>query len=226
MTDIITGHIALDWLSHFTDTFHEAQERLTGLDRLAGDGDFGTNIASALRRAGDGLPERNAASFTSVFTAVSRGFLATGGTSGPLLGMWFRDIARSSSLDGAVANELAAGVAAGLATIQKLGGAKVGDNTLIDALSPASESLTDEAGRGGSVAVALNAAALAAQGGAESTGDLIASRGRATYVGELARGVHDPGAMMIALFFESGASVTGGPADRKSLAWFDSLIRT
>lgn len=224
MTDTITGTIAFDWITSFSNNFAGAQERLTDLDRLAGDGDFGTNISSALRRVSDQLPDREIASFATVFGATSRGFLATGGTSGPLFGMWFRDISRSASPSGASATELAAGVSTGLATIQKLGGAKVGDNTMIDALSPAADALIDTAGQGGSLAATFTAAALAARAGAESTADLVASRGRASYVGELARGVLDPGAVTIALFFESGAAALGELEDRKPLAWLDALI--
>ena len=224
MTISISGTIAFDWITHFADNFHAAQDRLTELDRLAGDGDFGTNIASALRRATDALPDREIASFATVFGATSRGFLATGGTSGPLFGMWFRDISRSASPSGASAAELADGVATGLATIQKLGGAKVGDNTMIDALSPAADALSESAGQGASLPAAFTAAALAARAGAESTADLVASRGRASYVGELARGVLDPGAVTIALIFESGAAAIGAREDRKPLEWLDSLI--
>ncbi|WP_368497016.1 DAK2 domain-containing protein [Herbiconiux sp. A18JL235] len=222
-TDLVTGHLAFDWITRFATDFATAQERLTELDRLAGDGDFGTNIASALRRATDKLPDREIASFATVFGATSRGFLATGGTSGPLFGMWLRDISRSGSPAGASATELAAGVATGLATIQKLGGAKVGDNTMIDALSPATDALGETAGQGGSLAAALGAAAVAARAGAESTADLVASRGRASYVGELARGVLDPGAVTIALFFESGAAAVGA-FEGRPLEWLDAVV--
>ena len=55
------------------------------------------------------------------------------------------------------------------------------------------------------LAAALTAAATAAGAGADSTRDLLASRGRASYVGEVARGVLDPGAVTVALFFAAGA---------------------
>ncbi|WP_344682558.1 DAK2 domain-containing protein [Saccharopolyspora taberi] len=48
-------------------------------------------------------------------------------------------------------------------------------------------------------------AAAAAQRGAESTAQLLARRGRASYVGEHARGVIDPGAVTVAVFFEAGS---------------------
>lgn len=216
MSTDLDGTTARSWITTFADTFQHAQPQLTELDRLAGDGDFGTNIASALRRVEGELPSADDATFTSVFSATSRGFLATGGTSGPLFGMWFRHIARAAE-DVATPNQLADGVTAGLGAIQRLGGAKVGDNTMIDALAPAAGALTAAAGERADLGTALTKAATAARQGAASTSDLVATRGRASYVGELARGVLDPGAVTIALFFQAGATATGGQQEWEPL---------
>lgn len=209
MTNLIDGSTALAWFTAFSERFALTQAYLTELDRLAGDGDFGVNIASALERTQERLPPAMEATCTTVFEAASRGFMATGGTSGPLFGMWFRDIAKGTKNDAAAVTDIAQGIAAGLSTIQKLGGARVGDNTMIDALEPASVALTAGAKRGSTLGEGLLEAALAARAGAESTADLIAARGRASYVGELARGVLDPGAVTVALFFEAGADTVG-----------------
>lgn len=88
MTTSLDGTAAHHWITQFTRVFDHAQQGLTELDRLAGDGDFGTNIASALRRVNAALPVVEDATYRNVFTAASQGFLATGGTSGPLFGMW------------------------------------------------------------------------------------------------------------------------------------------
>jgi dihydroxyacetone kinase-like protein len=209
MTNLIDGSTALAWFTVFSERFSSTQAYLTELDRLAGDGDFGVNIASALERTQARLPPAAEATCTTVFEAASRGFMATGGTSGPLFGMWFRDIAKGTKNDAAAVIDIAQSIAAGLSTIKKLGGARVGDNTMIDALEPASIALTAGAELGSTLGEALLEAALAARAGAESTANLIAARGRATYVGELARGVLDPGAVTIALFFEAGADTVG-----------------
>ncbi len=218
MSDEITGALALDWILGFDAAVTASRDRLTELDRLAGDGDFGTNIASALRRVREALPDRDAAAFGTVFAAASRGFLATGGTSGPLFGMWLREIARADPGGGLVALAgLADGVESGLAAVQRLGGAAVGDNTMIDALAPASESLGSAVASGDDPPTALMSTAAAARAGALSTAGLVANRGRASYVGELARGVLDPGAVTIALFFEAGATASGAAGDWEPL---------
>ncbi len=210
MTARLDGAMALAWITSFSDRFAMSQHDLTALDRLAGDGDFGTNIASALGRVKDALPSADHATCASVFAAAATGFLATGGTSGPLFGMWFRRIAGRMEASASV-DDLAAGVVDGLAMIRKLGGASVGDSTMVDALAPAAAALSAAAAEGEDLPTCLARTAAAAREGALSTGDLVASRGRASYVGDLARGVLDPGAVTIALFFESGAAVAGDP---------------
>ena len=60
---------------------------------------------------------------------------------------------------------------------------------------------------GATLATGLGAAASAARAGADATAPMLARRGRASYVGEAARGVVDPGALTVALFFESAPVV-------------------
>jgi dihydroxyacetone kinase-like protein len=191
------------WIDAFATDFETQRERLTELDRAAGDGDFGANLRSALRK----VEQRLAAdpdTARAVFAAVSDAFLDTGGTSGPLFGMWFRALSRAlPEADPAGVTQLAEGVREGTATVQRLGGAEVGDKTMVDAMVPAAAALTDAAGA--DAGAALTAAAEAAEQGAAATEELLARRGRASYVGEVARGVLDPGALAVALFFRAGA---------------------
>lgn len=208
--DVVDGPAALRWLTTFAADFAGAQQALGDLDRQAGDGDFGTNVAGALARVRAGLPGRDTATYGAVFDAVAGGFLATGGTSGPLFGMWFREIRRAAPTDAASTEHLADGVAAGLAKVRQLGGAAVGDSTMVDAISPAADALRAAADAGQGVGPALRAAARAAREGASSTAVLVAARGRASYVGDLAVGVEDPGAVTVAMFFEAGAAVLDG----------------
>lgn len=203
----LDGAFARRWLAEFVAGFGPEARRLGDLDRQAGDGDFGTNLTSALAKAEAFVAELEPESFADVFDAVSKGFLDTGGTSGPLFGMFFREIAKAARPTAQVdVATLAAGVASGLAVIQRLGHASVGDSTMVDAIAPAARALAAAGEQGHDLAAALDAATTAAQEGAESTRDLLASRGRASYVGEVARGVLDPGAVTVSLFFAAGAA--------------------
>lgn len=195
---------AVGWIDSFAAAAKAGRDSLTELDRLSGDGDFGDNLASALGRASAALVESPPAAVADVFAAVSAAFLQTGGTSGPLFGMFFRDIARAAATRSELDLEtVAAGVTAGLATVKRLGGASAGDKTMVDALEPAADALRSALATGSGVQAALREAAVAAHAGAEETAGLTARRGRASYVGESARGVLDPGAVAVGLFFET-----------------------
>lgn len=205
----LDGTFARSWIDAFVADFTLQVKVLADLDRQAGDGDFGANLTSALSKAQGFIDTLQPDDFAGVFDAVSKGFLNTGGTSGPLFGMWFREIAKAARVEPVDVATLAAGVSNGLAVIQRLGKAAVGDNTMVDAMAPAAEALTAASSSPGEVGSALTAAAAAARAGAQSTKDMTASRGRASYVGEVARGVLDPGAVAVALFFAAGAAVQG-----------------
>src|SRR6266508_609747 len=85
------------WVCGMFETVLSRTTTLADLDRRTGDGDFGTNIASALRRAQKDVDESPPQDYLGWLAAVSRGFLGTGGTSGPLFGMLFRDLARCTA---------------------------------------------------------------------------------------------------------------------------------
>ena len=189
-----------DWMRRFFAAFDREQQTLTDLDRRSGDGDFGANLRSALGRARIALDNTETATPGDVLDVVSTAFLHTGGTSGPLFGMWFRHLAKATRAETVGVAELAHGFADATATVQRLGGAQPGDKTMVDALVPATAAL---AAASGSLDDALDAAAAAARSGAEATAHLVARRGRASYVGEIARGILDPGAVTVALLVET-----------------------
>lgn len=192
------------WVGRFIECVEQRHQDLTDLDRLAGDGDFGTNVRSALRRAQSRLDTTRPDTVAGVFAAISDGFLHTGGTSGPLFGMWFREFAKAAS-DGLRTEQLALAATNALAAVQRLGHAERGHKTMVDAMAPAAQALAIAAVEGEDAPDALARAASAARAGAESTAQLTASRGRASYVGDHALGVIDPGALTVALFFESAS---------------------
>ncbi|MDL9946426.1 dihydroxyacetone kinase family protein [Gordonia sp. ABSL11-1] len=182
------------WLSAFIRRVRDAIDELTALDQQAGDGDFGANMTATLDHFD--LPVRG--SDADVLRAISTSFLVrAGGTSGAVFGVLFRHLATAFSASDDIAGALRDGTAAALAEIQDLGGADVGDNTMVDALAPASDALTE--------GKSLSAVADDAEAGAESTRHTTASKGRASYVGENARGVVDPGALVTGWLYRAAA---------------------
>ncbi|MER5772079.1 dihydroxyacetone kinase subunit DhaK [Streptomyces sp. NPDC001985] len=176
---------------------------LTRLDTLSGDGDFGDNFTGGVARA----LERARADGTAGTTALAHEFLdGVGGTSGPLFGLLFQRVApvlvNEEKCDLPAFTEA---VAAARDAICRAGGAAVGDRTLVDALSPAVDTL---AGAGAdTVAAPLTEAALAAVDGARRTAGLRGRLGRSSYVGAHSDGVLDPGAVAVAVVFTTLAAV-------------------
>jgi dihydroxyacetone kinase-like protein len=195
------------WVDAFVAELTAQREALGDLDRRSGDGDYGNNLKTALDKIESALATADPALPGAPFTAVSTAFLGTGGTSGPLYGMWFRSLGQlAEERRGLDLAALAEGTAAGLASIQRLGQAEVGDKTMVDAMAPAVAALGAAAEAAEELDAGLAAAARAAREGAEGTAAMIARRGRASYIGEVARGVVDPGAATVALFFEAALS--------------------
>jgi phosphoenolpyruvate---glycerone phosphotransferase subunit DhaL len=96
---------------------------------------------------------------------------------------------------------------AGLDGIVARGKAERDDKTMFDALAPAVEAL--EAADSGPLGEALRGAADAADKGRDATIDMVARKGRASYLGERSIGHQDPGATSAALLVHAAASTLG-----------------
>lgn len=184
-------------LDRFAEIVSQGRDNLTRLDQLVGDGDFGDNLLGGVKRA-----LALADSGIEGMSALAQAFLDdVGGTSGPLFGLLFQQLATVTWPDGDATDPhaVAAAATSGLAAIHRVGGAEVGDCTLVDALAPAAGAL--DAATRDSAESPFTAAAEAAIEGALSTASLLPRRGRASYVGDHALGVPDPGALGVALLF-------------------------
>ncbi|MCR9174735.1 MAG: dihydroxyacetone kinase subunit DhaK [Alphaproteobacteria bacterium] len=168
-----------------------AEADLNLLDAKSGDGDTGSTLATAARALIAALDRLPLADMTQLYRAIGLELSQTmGGSSGVLLAIFF-----SAAGDGAAGGEDAAGaLVRGLERIQQVGGARLGDRTLIDALAPALEALPD----------GMPAAAKAARAGANATAEMRrAKAGRAAYVPETSLiGNNDPGAEAVARLLE------------------------
>jgi dihydroxyacetone kinase-like protein len=183
-----------------------AEPRLTALDEATGDGDFGSNLDEGLRRAAERARQGEAGWAALVATFLDE----VGGTSGPLFGLLFAAIGRAADTDQPYLAGLGQGLADGVAAIQRVGEAEVGDRTLVDALAPAvaaGGTHPEDAHHVGEVAVD---AALA-------TADLRARRGRSSYIGDKALGQPDPGAIGAALVLTVLLEPAGDPASLAEL---------
>lgn len=170
-------------------------DELTELDRAVGDGDHGINMkrgfeavrADAGSTAEKPLPDALKAIGTQLVMKV-------GGASGPLYGTLFMALGKEIAPD---ASNLSAAFASAVEAVKSRGKSQPGQKTMLDVLAPVQMAL----GEGGTdLSVRLPIVAASA---ADATIPMLATRGRASFLGERSIGHMDPGARSSALIVAS-----------------------
>lgn len=206
-----------------TAALHAAWERVAAdedelgrLDAVAGDGDHGIGIVRGLRaavaaaRAAEtgpaGDPHAAGAALMSAGLALAD---ASGGASGALYGALLTETgAVLAKAPGEITSALLADAAdAAQRAVGELGGAEVGDKTMLDALDPFRRELRTRGGE--PLAKAWRAAAEAATRAAAATAELTPARGRAARMGALGYGHPDAGAVSLALILTAVGETLG-----------------
>lgn len=171
-----------------------SEDYLNELDAKVGDGDTGSTFAGAARTVQsrlDELPFADGGYLFEVLSDIKSKLM--GGSSGVLFAIMFAN----ASTEFKESNNWGAALVAGLDAMQKYGGAKRGDRTMIDALRPGLDAIV----AGESITVA----ARAARAGADSTAKMLtANAGRSSYLeARSLEGQSDPGAEGVARIFEA-----------------------
>ena len=180
-----------------------AENELTELDRITGDGDLGTSMkraAIAVRNGADSYPLDNISETLKALGNTLRHEL--GGSSGPLYGVLFlrtgNVLEKSGSAD---LPQWANALEEGCRAVSELGGAKPGDRTMLDALYPFVGWLKG-AGRDASREVLL-AAVQEADRGVAATSKMKPRLGRSSYLQDRVLGYPDPGARAVAIWLSA-----------------------
>ncbi|MFD7310443.1 dihydroxyacetone kinase family protein [Promicromonospora sp. NPDC059942] len=200
---------------------HDAEEMLGDLDALAGDGDHGRGMSRGVDAAVEAADAALAAGgdAPSVLRRAADAWAdRAGGTSGALWGVGLFALADALPADAAVSfDDLVAGMSAARAQIRSVGGASVGDKTLVDALDPAVEVLVAATGAASRPSgEAWQAAVRAAHQGATATTQFAARLGRSRVLGDKSLGVADPGATSLALLLGEAGAAVGVPVPASS----------
>lgn len=199
---------AVAWTRRTAQVVVEHREELIELDRQIGDGDHGENLTrgfTAVVAKLDALDEPPT-EVGAVLKLVATTLMSTvGGAAGPLYGTAYLRAAKVTGLAELDSGAVVAMLEAGLEGIVVRGKATTGEKTMVDAWSPAVEAAVAASDAGASPAAVLAAAAEAARAGAEATIPLVATKGRASYLGERSAGHQDPGATSTALILDAAA---------------------
>lgn len=202
--DKLTTQDIVNIVGIMSDIIIENEVYFCELDSAAGDGDFGMSLAKGFRVLKNEWEQLSKDEIGHFLKECGMLIIEhCGGASGPIWGNAFRSMGKYAQgkveLDLIEVGELLQSAVDG---IQKSGGAKLGDKTLLDALIPATEALKISGFSGEEMLTSFKKSAEAAAAGAEKTKEIVAAKGRASYLGERSLSYPDAGAMAIGIIFK------------------------
>ena len=201
----LTGKQVIDILEKINEKIEENKEYLTELDAAIGDGDHGLNMTKGFKAVVDKLKDDDGSNVGNILKKAGMALVSNvGGAAGPLYGTAFMKAgAKLNSKAEVDINDFLEALVEALEGIKMRGKADIDDKTMIDALVPSIEALKKSLNEGKSDLDALKDMKDAAFEGVQHTKEILAKKGRASYLGERSLGHQDAGATSCALILET-----------------------
>lgn len=180
------------------------KEYLTELDQPIGDSDHGINLARGFGAVLGKLPALEDQDIGMILKTVGMTLVSTvGGASGPLYGSAYMKagVAMMGKTEMDIRDFLVM-MKAAVEAVEQRGHAALEEATMLDAMAPSLRAMEEAAVQGADSKTVLDQGVKAAWAGAEHTRDLVAKKGRASYVGERGLGHQDPGATSYSYMLE------------------------
>ncbi|HAJ58985.1 MAG TPA: dihydroxyacetone kinase subunit L [Cyanobacteria bacterium UBA8543] len=202
---MVTKEQIVQWLQSVAVVLEQNKDYLTELDAAIGDADHGINMNRGFQKVVSQLPSVADKDIGTILKTVSMTLISSvGGASGPLYGtMFLRSSTAITGKSELTDEDMVALLQAFVDGIIQRGKANLGDKTMLDALSPASETFKQAVADGASTQEALQQAVSAAQEGMKNTIPLVAKKGRASYLGDRSMNHQDPGATSVYLILNT-----------------------
>ncbi len=192
----ITTEDMVRWINRVAVVLHENREYLSQLDSPIGDADHGINMDRGFKAVIVKLPTVENMDIGSILKTVGTTLVSTvGGASGPLYGTAFlRAGMATSGKNELYEADVVHMLEAALEGIKARGKAQPGEKTMVDALTPAIAAMKEAEQQNVSMSQLLHRGSEAAEAGMKATIPMLATKGRASYLGERSIGHQDPGA--------------------------------
>ncbi|MBU3210582.1 dihydroxyacetone kinase subunit L [Clostridium algidicarnis] len=192
-------------LIKLSEVMTKNKEYLTELDATIGDGDHGLNLHKGFTAMVDKIKDDTGEDIGDMLKKSGLALLSSvGGASGPLYGTAFMKasmkVQGKSEID---LKDFLEMLQAALDGVKLRGKAEIDDKTMVDAIEPALNQLRESLANYESPIDTLFKVKEAAYKGANHTMDIIAKKGRASYLGDRSLGHKDPGAVSSSLIFET-----------------------
>ena len=201
---MVNNDKVLSILLQIGEKIEEEKLFLTELDNVIGDGDHGINMARGFDAVKAKQPMMEGKDVGTILKTVGMALVSTvGGASGPLYGTAFMQAGKAMTGKMEIGMEdFLAIMDAAIAGVQMRGKSTTGEKTMLDAMVPAAEAMKKCYAESGDAKKAIDEGLSAAKAGVEYTKTIIATKGRASYLGERSIGHQDPGATSFTLMLE------------------------
>lgn len=192
-------------LDQIGDKIIKEKDFLTSLDAPIGDSDHGINMAKGFAQVKNKLTEMAADDIGTIFKTTGMTLVSTvGGASGPLYGTLFMKMGMALTGKKTVElSELLDAFRLGVEGVMQRGHSTTGEKTMLDAMVPAMDAMKAEDEKSGDSKAAFLKGVEAARAGVEYTKTIIATKGRASYLGNRGIGHQDPGATSFLFMLET-----------------------
>lgn len=199
------------WIQSVASVLHDNRDFLTQLDSPIGDADHGINMDRGFRAVLEKLPAVASTDIGTILKTVGTTLVSTvGGASGPLYGTAFLRMGMATAGKNELyESDVVAMWEAALEGVRARGKAQPGEKTMVDALTPALAAMKAAEAQHLDLCAMLRSAADAAEQGMKATIPLLATKGRASYLGERSVGHQDPGATSSWLMLKALAETCG-----------------
>tara|TARA_A100001015_G_scaffold135261_1_gene150083 strand:- start:1148 stop:1783 length:636 start_codon:yes stop_codon:yes gene_type:complete len=193
---MLTVFLAKQWLFNCADLIKKNKDYLTALDAAIGDADHGLNMDRGFTKSIEELNQKEPRTLEELFSLVGKTLLSTvGGVSGPLYGTLFIQFSKVSKNKESIQNEeLYDFILQGIKGVAQRGKAQLEDKTMLDVLIPVADGIKSGINSTIPFDIFCNKIESIAEEAVRHTKDLVARKGRASYLGERSLGHQDPGA--------------------------------
>ena len=190
-------------LNQIKISIDQHKDEIEKLDQEIGDGDHIFNIQRGIKESLDLKDELSEKSPSEVLKKIGMKIMTTvGGSSGALFATLLIGMAKRYNDELSDQKNVAEMFTEGVEAMKKRGKANLGEKTMLDVLIPVSQELQKLSNEKDIKNIAEKIK-QAAEKGMLATKDLIATKGRASFLGERAKGHIDPGARSSQLAIEA-----------------------
>lgn len=191
----LTPSLLPELIATISQTIDNNADEVTSLDQAIGDGDHVINLQRGLLALTEQSSQLANLDWTAAWQKIGMTLMSTvGGASGSLYGTLFINMSKAAHnqpLDLAVFSNA---FHQGVESVKQRGKSDAGEKTMLDVLIPVAEALRQAVLDATPLSEVLNNIPAVAIAGMESTRDMLATKGRASFLDERSRGHIDAGA--------------------------------